>query len=242
MKLERYYIDDSLAVGQSANLTNEQAKHCRTVMRNKIGDSVVLFNGLGGEFVAEISTVSKKDIVLNVLEFININRIPETEITLFTAVPKHKRFDFLIEKATELGVNEITPLITERSSNIASAFNESNTKRHKTKIIEACKQSGRNILPVLNSPRTLESMISVDADLKIVLHPSTTNFKILNNPSKIKTIALAVGAEGGFTDAEVRSFLNNAWQTLTIGKSILRVETAVIAALSIVNHLLDENT
>ncbi|MCD4658250.1 MAG: 16S rRNA (uracil(1498)-N(3))-methyltransferase [Planctomycetes bacterium] len=240
MKLERYFITDSLSVGKSACLTRDQAKHCRTVMRNKVCDSVVLFNGVGGEFISEITEISKNDIVLKVLEFVDVNRVPDAEILLFTAMPKHKRFDFLIEKATELGVSKIIPLLTSRSGNIRSAASESKTERRKTKIIEACKQCGRNILPELCAPRNLESMLEIDADLKIVLHPSTTNFRITEEKSKFKSIALAIGPEGGFTDAEVRSLKRNGWQCLTIGQSILRVETAVIAALSIVNHILDQ--
>jgi len=239
MSLERYFTDANLAIDKHVLLTDDQAKHCRTVMRNKPGDKVILFNGQGGEYIAEIENITKKDVQLRITEFIDIQRVPSAKIFLLTAVPKLKRFDFLVEKATELGVTEIIPLKTKRSDNFSSGLNDSKLERYNTKIVEACKQCGRNILPKISSAKSLETALNLDADLKVVLHPYVENFKIEQNVSAPTSIVLAVGPEGGFTEEEIQMFQNSGWKGLTIGQSILRVETAAISALSIINHFLD---
>ena len=239
MNLERYFIADSLIVDTHAFLTDEQAKHCRTVMRNKPGDRVVLFNGFSGEYIAEIINLTKKDINLKILEFNDIQRTPSVKISLFTAIPRQKRFDFLIEKVTELGASEIIPLITKRSGNVSTELSDAKLSRYKTKIIETCKQCGRNILPTLCPAKSLESILTLDADLKIILHPYSEDLQISGIKRKIDSIMLAVGPEGGFTEDEVQSLQNKGWLGLSIGQSILRVETAAISALTLMIHYLD---
>ncbi len=237
MSFDRYFIPDKFVVGDTVYLRDNQAKHCIAVMRHKKGDEIVLFNGTGGEYCAEIVGLAKREVMLTIKKFAPIERELSVNIILLVAPPKQKRFEFLIEKATELGVNKITPLVSKRSVRVKNELSETQRKRYIAKIIEACKQCGRNRLPALTAPVKLQDALATQADMRLLLslEGSPDAVEILQKSPAPSTIALAVGPEGGFTKEELADFRNNGWLEWRLANTTLRVETAALAALAYLN-------
>jgi 16S rRNA (uracil1498-N3)-methyltransferase len=222
---DRYYVDTPIA-GSTAQLTGPEAHHVAHVMRAKPGTQVTLFDGSGAEFVATIERVGRSDIDLHVTAREEVNRELAVAITLGVALPKGDRQRWLVEKATELGVARIVPLITERSNDRESP---SALEKLRRAVIEASKQCGRNRLLEIASPRPVLEFLRDGSlpKMRWLAHPGGQ----LHEPGSagVEAIALAVGPEGGFTPAEVDAAREAEWRLIDLGTRILRVETAALA-------------
>lgn len=220
---DRFYTGDPLAPGEYV-LAGPEAHHLAAVRRFGPGDRVVLFNGDGHDYPAEVASVGKRSVALNVLAAVPADRELPFPLWVASALPKGDRADFLIEKLTELGVTRFTPLVTTRSivvpkPGVAEKFARA--------VIEASKQCGRNRLMAVEPPRTWAEFVRRD-DLpanRFVLNPDGERFS-----SPAGGVAVAVGPEGGFTDEELAAAAAAGWKRAALGPRVLRVETAAIAA------------
>ena len=228
---QRFFVERQV-VGSLAILEGDEARHLTRVMRAVVGDEVLLFDGSGAEFLARISTVRKAAVELTVLERRPTDRELPFELTLAVALPKGERQKWLIEKATELGVTRLVPLITERG--VAQPV-ESALARLRRAVIEASKQCGRNRLMEIGEPAEL---LVPSPKSKVQRQESAVSLRLIADPSGIPLNAIergasgvitAVGPEGGFTPAELAAAVDDGWQPVSLGKSILRVETAAVA-------------
>jgi 16S rRNA (uracil1498-N3)-methyltransferase len=193
----------------------------------------VLFNGDGCNYSAELETASKKQAQAKVLSRSALEQASVLNIHLCIAVSKGERMDFAIQKSVELGVNEITPLFTQRS--VVKLSNERLSKRlqHWRKvIIAACEQSGRCRLPALNDAIELDRWIDTPHQgTSLILNPeSETAIGSLNQPAD--KLNILIGPEGGLTTAEITSAENYGFQGITLGPRILRTETAPLAVIA----------
>ena len=223
---DRFYLPDLPGSGL-ATLTGDEAHHLSRVRRLAAGARVVLFDGLGRSCRAEVIQVGKHAVELG-LEEVVTEPPPPIALTLATAVPKGERFDWLVEKATELGVGRLVPLVTERS---VVDPRSAKLDRLRRLIVEACKQSGRSRLMTLDEPTPLSHYLTTEpAERRWLAHPGRGRFRTGESTS----CALAVGPEGGFTQCEVDEALDAGWQAVSLGTTLLRIETAGIAAASIV--------
>lgn len=223
----RFFVDQPVK-GSSFVLEGEQAHHLQNVMRKRVGDSVVLFDGSGCEFCAEITTLKKRRVTLRLVSRSEVSRELDRAISIACALPKGNRQKFLIEKLVEVGVSQFIPILAERSVADCDDGVRARLTRH---VIEACKQCGRNVLMEIAPRHDLKQLCDVEFDSptrRLVADPSAADCLSQIEPSL--AVAVAIGPEGGFTEEE-RLQLNDAgWQSVGLGPAILRIETAALAA------------
>ena len=227
---DRFFTDEPLSPGEFA-LDGPESHHLGTVRRFAPGDAVVLFNGDGAEYPAEIVSVGKKQVILHVLSRVESNREVPFPIVVGSALPKADRLDYLIEKLVEVGATRFVPLITARS--IANPRVDKIDKWRRA-VIEASKQCGRNRLMAIDKPMSLKDFLASrpregSECSKWILH--TGPGRTTSNARATDSI-FAIGPEGGFTDAEIRSAKQFGWHELSFGPRILRIETAAVIAAS----------
>lgn len=231
---DRFFSSQPLAIGE-ARLDGSEAHHLLHVLRAKPGQTVVLFDGSGAEFDATIERSDRTTVFLRVEERREVDREPAICVSLGVAMPKGERQRWLVEKATELGVARLVPLVTERGvAQPAGAALE----RFRRTVVEAAKQCGRNRLMEIGEPESLETFCkSAPASaLRVLAHPGGVGIQRVLGAAEDRgasaTAWLAVGPEGGFSDAEVERAIALGWQIVDLGRRILRVETAAIALIA----------
>lgn len=236
MRVPRIYLDQVLTIDSSV-LLNESASHYLSkVLRMSVGRELIVFNGRGGEYAAVITQVDKKSVEIKTGMFNEDNRQSPLSIELAIGISRGERMDWVLQKATELGVTSITPLLTERTEVKVSGERQDKKVQHWQQIlISACEQCQRNILPALNDIRTIESWLpQVDAEQKFVLHHR--HEQSLQSLAKPKKVCLLIGPEGGLTEAEIGLAESHQFQSLRLGPRVLRTETAPLAAISLLQY------
>jgi 16S rRNA (uracil1498-N3)-methyltransferase len=214
------------------SIDGDAARHLGRALRARVGDSVTLFNGDGREFAAFIQEVSKRSIVAEVGEASE----PATESSVKTEIglclSKGDRFDWAIQKATEMGVGKLVPLLSERVDFTIPAERLDKRRSHWQQIVtSACEQCGRVRVPTVTLPQALNHWVqAVAADHKWVLHCGTPVAS--SGRSVPDTAALLVGPEGGLSKDEIDLALNQGFKPLQLGPRVLRTETAPVAALA----------
>lgn len=233
MRISRIYVNQALTLHHEISLADETFHYLTRVLRARLNFLVCLFNGLGGEYQGKITAIDKSKVTVKLDAFNPENRESPVKIFLAQALSKGKRMDYVIQKATELGVHKIIPIITERTELKWDDENaEIRLNRWQQIIISACEQCGRNLLPAITHPIILEDWLrSSPHEKKIVLAPSATA-KVVFSPCA-DNVALLVGPEGGLSQDELILTQQFAFQPLALGPRILRTETAPIVALSI---------
>ncbi len=215
-------------------LNKENSHHLANVLRCREGDICHVFDGAGNEVKAKIAQINKSHMPLQVLEIINNDTESSLKIHLFQALCKGDKMDVIIQKSVELGVTEITPLITERCDvKLSDERLEKRMTHWQNIIINATEQSGRAVLAKLNTPVSLDEAIQQQAqNLRLLFTPHTEK-KISNigEPNN-KSIAIFIGPEGGFSESETTWSIDQGVEALTLGKRILRTETAPIAIMA----------
>jgi 16S rRNA (uracil1498-N3)-methyltransferase len=232
VRTNRFYEASELPVGEEVALSKEVANHISRVLRLKDGAEITLFNGDGANYLATVTVVGKS-VTAAIIDKTAANNESPLNIHLGQAISRGERMDFTLQKSVELGVLNITPLISER---VQFRYDEKRLKKkmnHWQKIIEsACEQSGRTVVPCLNSPMSLPDWLQADESPGLLFVPGATT-GLMDLPSQAN-IRLLVGPEGGLSDAEVALSLNTKLFTaVNLGPRILRTETAALAAISI---------
>jgi 16S rRNA (uracil1498-N3)-methyltransferase len=237
MRLPRVYVAVPLSIDTTVELETATGHYLTRVLRLQANARVTVFNGSGGEYQAIISAASKRSVSLLIESYKDQNTDSPLSTRLGIGVSRGERMDWVIQKATELGVTEIIPLMCERTTVKLSGERLERRMSHWQKIaISACEQSGRNHLPVIQPPVTVDQWTSsCAAHTKWLLHPGEKMSGQL--PDSPETIALMIGPEGGFGDAEIEIAKGAGFSALSLGPRVLRTETAPIAALSIIQYL-----
>lgn len=234
---DRFFAPELPAAGSVA-LTGDEARHLARVARREVGDLVEVFDGQGRGFVACIELIERDRVVLALGSAI-LDRRASLDLSLLVAVPKGDRIDWLVEKATELGVTRLVPLKTERSVVDPRA---AKIERLRRAVIEASKQCGRNRLMILDEPTSLSHLLLTEkSPIRLLadaggLPPS--RWPVVSAGSRV---ALAVGPEGGWTDEERRLAAEYGWIIVGLGPTRLRVETAAIAGSTILFSRVSED-
>ncbi|QDV37062.1 RsmE family RNA methyltransferase [Tautonia plasticadhaerens] len=224
--MERVYFPEPIPDGRAV-VSGPEAHHLSRVRRARPGDPVELFDGRGRSFLARIESIGNGRVEVAIEASSPARPGPSAELTLATAVPKGDRFDWLIEKATELGVRRLVPLRTGRS---VVDPRSSKLDRLRRVVIEACKQCGRDRLMELAGPISWEEFLELGPDGEgLIAHPGGVSIGRLG---PIRRATLAIGPEGGFTDEEAGWAIAAGWNAIGLGPTILRVETAGLAACS----------
>lgn len=235
MRTIRLFIDAALKAGQELAIPADVARHALRVLRLGPGDRVILFNGDGAQYRARLTAVGA--VARACVEAVETPiRESPLHITLVQAVARGEKMDWIIQKATELGVARILPVSTERSEvKLDAARSDRRMEHWRAVAIAACEQCGRNVLPELAAPAPLAACLATHAadasSARWMLHPGeTTRLRdvIIDNAE----LVLAVGPEGGLGDGDLAALRQAGYRALTLGPRILRTETAGLAALA----------
>lgn len=221
---DRVYCAQPVELGR-VTVFDEEARHLAKVRRIVVGDLVELFNGRGGSWPAEVDVIGKDRVELRVVGLPLPDRKPRLRLTLATAVPKGERFDWLVEKASELGVARLTPILTERS---VVDPRDSKLDRLRRLTVESAKQCGRNTLLEIDPPVPWSVLMNRSTGLRLIAHPGGLPSSHWKQHSTEGIVA--IGPEGGFSEFELVSAIAAGWTAIGLGPTILRIETAAIAA------------
>ncbi|MCU0750805.1 MAG: 16S rRNA (uracil(1498)-N(3))-methyltransferase [Akkermansiaceae bacterium] len=228
---------------QSASLTGDEARHLSQVLRIKPGETITVFDGMGQRAKAEVLTVSR-DLVSLKLAAPESPPIPLPEITLAQAIPKGKNMDLIVQKAVELGIARIQPLVTK---NTIVQPGEGKSDKWRRNALEACKQCGQDTLPQIADPLPFDRWIASlteSIDLKIIasLAPGALPLReTLQRHPGTTAATLLVGPEGDFTGQEVDAAITSGFHPVSLGSIILRVETATLYCLSALRYEFSES-
>jgi len=239
MHITRIFYPKDLSVGQSVVLAKEAAHHVLTVLRFKIGDKFVLFDGKHHEYLVSVISMQKKQVEVNVDSKSVCNRESPLKIHLAQGVAKGERWTYSLQKAVELGVAEITPLWTQHVAyKWEKKIDEKKLEQWNAVLIAACEQSGRTQIPQLNPICLFDEFIQQNVDEnKIILQPEVgLHWKDLSWNPKMP-VSLLIGPEGGFSELEYQQAIRFGFQGMTLGPRVLRTETAVVSGLTILQAL-----
>ncbi len=237
MRIPRIYTNQDLSTQHTIKLEEKPSHHLSKVLRFKEGAELILFNGQGGEYHGSISSIEKKHTYVELTNFIANDKQSPLSIHLGIAISKGDRMDWVIQKATELGATEITPLFSERTEIKLKGERLEKKLNHWQHIsISACEQCNRNKLATVHSPRNIEAWITDSAaDKKFVLHHRTD--QKLDSSESINSTALLIGPEGGLSQREIQLAQDNEFNALQLGPRVLRTETAPLAAITLLQYV-----
>lgn len=232
----RYFVETPIA-GDRAILAGDEAHHLLHVMRAKIGEQIVLFDGSGNEFAARVDRLGRTEAELAVLESKPVDRELSINLVLAVALPKGDRQRWLVEKAVELGVSRLVPLETARG--VAQPVDKALLRLSRA-VIEASKQCGRNrLMEICASRPWLEYCRSprTSGGRRWLADPSGKDApaEACRDVATNEQVEIAIGPEGGWTDEELTAGRAEGWREIKLGERILRVETAALALVAIIS-------
>ncbi|MBD9478471.1 16S rRNA (uracil(1498)-N(3))-methyltransferase [Pseudoxanthomonas sp. PXM02] len=234
MRLTRCHVDTGLTVGTSIALPDTAANHVARVLRMREGDGCVLFNGDGHDYDARITAISKRGVLADIVGVRAIDNESPLHVTLLQGIARGEKMDLILQKATELGVAAVVPVMAERTEvKLDAERTEKRVAHWRSVIASACEQSGRARLPTLSAPAALvDAASAVDTGaMRLTLDPvgevSLATVQVTRG-----AVVVAIGPEGGWSPRD-RDILSAAGFTgLRLGPRILRTETAGLAAIA----------
>ncbi len=237
MRISRLYVDQPLAIQSTIQLNDDSAHYLRSVLRIKQNHQVILFNGLGGEYQAEITEITRKKVLVTLLSFNDRSVESNLNITLGIGISRGERMEFSIQKSVELGVNQICPLLTEHCVVQLKEDKKQKKVEHWQKISQnAAEQSGRTVNPQIENIERFESWVNQQSGIKVFLDPfADISLSAIQN--KEQQVTLLAGPEGGFSEQEREIAISAGFIPIRLGPRILRTETAALAALTAVQIL-----
>lgn len=238
MSLTRAYHPGPLSLHLKCRLDEKAAHHVARVLRGRVGDYLTLFNGEGGEYNAVITHIDKKGVEVEIQSFTPRDVESPIDIYLAQGIARGEKMDFIVQKAVELGVKKIIPLITERCNvRLANEREEKRLLHWQSVATSACEQSGRNSVPDIVAPLSFaEWLPKASADRKFVLSPHVQE-KLNASPLPAgSSVILLIGPEGGLSDQEVNAAIAHQFLPLNLGPRVLRTETATLAAITTLQY------
>lgn len=237
-----FLVNEKLYVSSYVEFSGDELHHLR-VMRIVPGDFINIANGSGDFYKAQIIEITRAHAILKIIEEKRSQKRPKLKITLGQAVPRYSKIEFILQKATELGVDRIYPLQTERSFlRKDKSLSQNRWQRWERIITEAAKQSGRTDLPSLIFPQAMDSFLKegVEASLKICLwegsDPKKSLKGLLRGLERPDSISILIGPEGSFSHKEIVNIREAGYHLLFCGPRIMRVETAALACIAICQY------
>jgi 16S rRNA (uracil1498-N3)-methyltransferase len=236
----RLFVSGALINGAALELDGDRARYLGKVLRIRVGDSLTVFNGEGPEWPAVITHVSKSTVGLELGDSLEASAESPLKIHLVQGISRGDRMDFVVQKATELGVKRITPVLTEYGVVRLDANRAEKRREHWQNIAtSACEQSGRTRLPLVDSPMPLKNWFGskpekVGSELILRPHASAPLASIEMPDTKV---CVLIGPEGGFSDSEYGDAEVSGFEAVSLGPRILRTESAAIATLAVLQSL-----
>ncbi len=245
--MPRFFVEPCKVSDEKIIIDTEDVSHITRVLRLGIGDTIRVCDTAGYDYTAEISAATDGRVECSILSKTKSNTEPNVCVTLYQGVPKGQKMDYIIEKTTELGITRIVPVTMSRC---VVKFDSDKDKKKKCDrwqkvAVAAAKQSGRGIIPEVCLPITFDEALRQmkDTDLAVVPYECEDEAGLkpyLRSNTGAKSIAVMIGPEGGFDPKEIDKVLQSDIKTITLGKRILRTETAGEVTLALIMYELDE--
>jgi 16S rRNA (uracil1498-N3)-methyltransferase len=235
MRVTRIHVDAVLAIGIAVVLPEAPATHLLRVLRLQVGDVCVLFNGDGCDYSARIVAIDKSAVRVEVGSMQPLDNESSLRIALLQALARGDKMDWILQKATELGVNAIIPVMTERSEVKLDAERSGKRASHwRNVIVSACEQSGRATVPSIAMASSLEQALKVlpEESQRLVLAPTAARGLADIAVSRNRLQVIAVGPEGGWSARDIMLLAGTGFAEVRLGPRILRTETAGVAAIA----------
>lgn len=240
MPRSRLHISESVDLNATVELDADKARYLSRVLRLRVGDVVAVFDGLGSEFSATITAIGKSSCTLRVNAKTESTAESSLRVHLVQGISRGERMDFVVQKATELGVKRISPVLTEFGVVKLDAARAEKRRDHWQKVAaSACEQSGRVRLPLIDTPVPLKHWFGnkpAQVDTEIILKPGAPTPLVRIDGPETKVCVL-VGPEGGFSDIEFEDAEIAGFRPVSLGPRVLRTETAAVAALAVLQAL-----
>ena len=240
MALTRLFITAELRSGKEIRLDAEQSRYLGRVLRLRAGDHLTVFNGNNGEFAASVSSIGRSSGSLLVEAHIETATESPLRVHLVQGISRGERMDYVVQKATELGVKRITPVLCNYGVVRLDAKRAAKRRDHWQMVAEsACEQSGRIRPPLIDEPLPLNSWFGEktgDADIDLILQPRAASALTSITAPQTK-VCMLIGPEGGFSSSECDDAAAVGFKAVSLGPRILRTETAAAAALAVAQSL-----
>ncbi len=246
--MHRFYVNPNQITDKLIRITGPDVNHIKNVLRMRPGEELIICNGQGKDCYCIINTVSEQEIVAEINSVKDTGTELKTKITLYQGLPKQDKMELIIQKAVELGVYEIIPVMTKRVIVKLDDKKKEEKKLERWQAIAegAAKQSGRGIIPVVKSVQTYAEALNGCKALALGLVPYENakgmqfTRELMNNLEQYSSVGIVIGPEGGFEEAEIAQAVENGLHPISLGSRILRTETAGLAILSMMVLMLDE--
>ena len=234
MRIPRIYTSAELLSNQIVSIEAQAHKHIKEVLRLGLGDSVILFNGNGSDYLGEITELHKKFLSVYINQQTQVNNESPLNIHLLQPLCRSEKMDWCIQKATELGVRKISTFVSSRVNiNIPANRLDKKLDHWNSVAQSACEQSGRAIVPTIESPLEFNTIINnlSNDGLKVIASPVADNNEVENIDVSPEECVCAIGPEGGFTEQEIKNAKDAGFYSCLLGPRILRLETAVVSVI-----------
>ncbi|WP_105619792.1 16S rRNA (uracil(1498)-N(3))-methyltransferase [Vallitalea okinawensis] len=244
--MARFFINPDQVSQGSIEIIGDDVNHIKNVLRISVGDDLTLCDGTGKDYEGTIDIISNTSIKIAVRQIIDSVNEPQLKVTLYQGLPKKDKMELIIQKAVELGVHEIVPVMMER---VIVQLKDKKKEQKKVdrwnKISEAAaKQSRRGIIPVIKSPVSYQEAIKLSQanQLNLMAYENEKNSlkSVLEAHRDVRHIGILIGPEGGLTEVEVKEAIEQGFRSISLGKRILRTETAGLALTSVIMYAFDE--
>lgn len=247
--MNRFFVDfDGQTFDKSIEITGEDVNHIKNVLRLKVKDEIIISDGRGRDYRCQISVIENEKVVADISDVCDNFAELETAVTLFQGFPKSDKMDFIIQKAVELGVARIVPVLTKRTVvKLEDKKAAKKTERFQAIARAAAKQSGRGIVPEVTKPVSWQEALAMAETLEMNILPYEEAEGVAHSKAVFsgikgkKSLGIFIGPEGGFAREEVTAAEEIGAETVTLGHRILRTETAGMAVMSIIMFELEKD-
>lgn len=230
--MARFFIDKNNISEKSILINGDDVLHISRVLRMREGDTLTLCDGEKTDYLCEIASISKKEVICSILEKEENRNECEAEITLYQGVPKGAKMDLIIQKCVELGAVRIVPFVSQRTV----ATSKGKLDRFQKIALEAAKQSGRGVVPEVSEIVSFDDAISslMENELSLFAYEESRRFTLKDalREKKSSSVGIMIGPEGGFSPEEAKAAENAGAVTVSLGNRILRTETAGLSVIS----------
>ena len=244
--MHRFYVENFNGIGNTIDITGSDVNHIKNVLRLKTGDEIIVGDGLGNDYTCSIESMEKDRVTAVICDVTRNAAELETKIILFQGMPKSDKLELIIQKTVELGVYEIVPVITKRTVvKIEKNKEEKKLERYNAIAASAAKQSGRGVIPKVMPFMSFKEALSYakSLDMSIIPYENAEGMEysrsVIKDIKGKKTLGIFIGPEGGFAQEEVDAAVKVGAKCISLGGTVLRTETAGLAALSIIMFEID---
>ena len=242
--MSRFFVTKKMINGSEITLSEEDSAHLARVLRAEVGEEITAIDESGIEYAAEITEISKKTVKAKITDFKKSAAEPKISVTLFQGLPKGAKMELIIQKCVEIGIDKIVPVSTARAVVKLNEEKGAGKEKRWNKIAEeAAKQSGRGKIPKVTAPISFDEAVKSANDFDMAIMPyelhEKADFKSYLRSHNPKSIAVYIGPEGGFEESEAELAKEQGIYPVSLGKRILRTETAPLSVLSVLMYEYD---